>query len=219
MRSAQYIYATVLTFALAGTAAAQTAQTAPPRPTPAPTQSTYGSSTDSHWLASGFVGGGWNTTSDSPRIDTNGTGVNFGGQIAYLWRGYVGPEFLANWTPSFDVTTALVDGSPHVAPLAKGAGAAISAAASWHSPTVLASAATSGTTTQTPLTTFQGRRTNRSSRVFSPGSHTGRPAAASAFAGRTGRTARRAAVCTTPPDSRFAIVSACHGDGPTRFNA
>jgi hypothetical protein len=115
MRSAQYIYATVLTFALAGTAAAQTAQTAPPRPTPAPTQSTYGSSTDSHWLASGFVGGGWNTTSDSPRIDTNGTGVNFGGQIAYLWRGYVGPEFLANWTPSFDVTTALVDGSPHVA--------------------------------------------------------------------------------------------------------
>jgi hypothetical protein len=40
---------------------------------------------------------------------------NFGGQVAWLWHGYVGPEFLANWTPSFDVTSALIDGSPHVA--------------------------------------------------------------------------------------------------------
>jgi hypothetical protein len=111
MRSAQYIYATVLTFALVGTAAAQTA----PPPSPAPTQSTYASATETHWLASGFVGGGWSATSDSPRVDTNSTGADFGGQIAWLWRGYVGPEFLANWTPSFDVTSTLIDGSPHVA--------------------------------------------------------------------------------------------------------
>ena len=112
MRSAQYLFAVVLTFALAGSAAAQVTQ---PPPSTATTQPTYGSATVSHWLASGFVGGGWAVRTDSPRVDTNSTGANFGGQVAWLWHGYVGPEFLANWTPSFDVTSALIDGSPHVA--------------------------------------------------------------------------------------------------------
>jgi len=113
MRSAQYLSAAVLTFALAGSAAAQT--TSPP-PSTATTQPTYVSATVSHWLASGFVGGGFSTTIDSPNIESSSnSGVNFGGQVAWLWRGYVGPEFLANWTPSFDVTSALIDGSPHVA--------------------------------------------------------------------------------------------------------
>jgi hypothetical protein len=112
MRSAHYFFAVVLTFALAGSAAAQVTQ---PPPSTATTQPTYVGATVSHWLASGFVGGGWGVSTDSPRVDTNSTGANFGGQVAWLWHGYVGPEFLANWTPSFDVTSALIDGSPHVA--------------------------------------------------------------------------------------------------------
>ena len=113
MRSAQYLSAAVLTFALAGSAAAQT--TSPP-PSTATTQPTYVSATVSHWLASGFVGGGFSTTIDSPNIESsNNSGVNFGGQIAWLWRGYVGPEFLANWTPSFNVTNTILDNNPRVA--------------------------------------------------------------------------------------------------------
>jgi len=112
MRLAHYLFAVVLTFALAGSAAAQVTQ---PPPSTATTQPTYVGATVTHWLASGFVGGGWAVSTDSPRVDTNSTGANFGGQVAWLWHGYVGPEFLANWTPSFDVTSALIDGSPHVA--------------------------------------------------------------------------------------------------------
>ena len=109
MRSAQYIFAAVLTFALAGTAAAQTTP-----PSTATTQPTYVGETVSHWVASGFVGGGFSTTSDDPRIDNNNGGVTYGGQVAYLWRGIVGPEFLAEWAPSFDITSALIDGNTHV---------------------------------------------------------------------------------------------------------
>jgi len=112
MRLAHYLFAVVLTFALAGSAAAQVTQ---PPPSTATTQPTYVGATVTHWLASGFVGGGWAVSTDSPRVDTNSTGANFGGQVAWLWHGYVGPGFLANWTPSFDVTSALIDGSPHVA--------------------------------------------------------------------------------------------------------
>jgi len=112
MRSAQYIYATVLTFALVGTAAAQTA----PPPSPAPTQSTYAGGTGSHWLASGFVGGGFSANGDSPTIDNSSAGsVDFGGQVAYLWNGFFGAEFLADWAPSFGVDSVLIDGDTRVA--------------------------------------------------------------------------------------------------------
>ena len=113
MRSTQYLFAAILTFALVGTAAAQT--TSPP-PSTATTQPTYAGATVSHWLASGFVGGGFSANGDSPNIDNNSAGsVEFGGQIAWLWRGYVGPEFLADWAPNFDVTSAFIDGDTRVA--------------------------------------------------------------------------------------------------------
>jgi Outer membrane protein beta-barrel domain len=112
MRSAQYIFAAALTFALAGTAAAQTTSA----PSSATTQPTYVGSTVSHWLASGFVGGGFSASGDSPNIDSNSAGsVNYGGQIAWLWRGIVGPEFLADWAPNFDVSSSLIDGNTRVA--------------------------------------------------------------------------------------------------------
>src|SRR6185369_7173780 len=157
----------------------------------------------------------------------------------------------------FDVTSALIDGSPHVANYManaigvlhlgadgqfqpfisggfgrtaigadfldvqgssrKGGWGSNIGGARWRLSTRSASAVTSGTITQTPSTTFQARPTNRSSRASFPGSHIGKLPAASAFAGRTRWTAGRAAAYAS--DSRFASVSECHGDRPTRYIA
>jgi len=110
MRSAQYLFAAaVLTFALTGTAAAQT------QPPTATTQSTYAPATISHWLASGFLGGGFSTSGDSAVIPDNASGnFTWGAQVGYLWRGYVGPEFLFNTSRNIDVQSAFIPGNTRV---------------------------------------------------------------------------------------------------------
>ena len=110
MRSTDYVVAAALVFGLVGTAAAQTA----PAPTAATTQPTTYGETVSHWLASGFVGGGFGTSGDVANIDENAGGPAYGGQVGYLWRGMVGPEFLVGWAPSFDVTSAFIPGNTHL---------------------------------------------------------------------------------------------------------
>jgi hypothetical protein len=50
----------------------------------------------SHWIASGFVGTNFGASS-------NGATVDFGGSVGYLWRGWVGGEFLASFNPKFEV--------------------------------------------------------------------------------------------------------------------
>ena len=114
MRSAHYVLAAALAFGMAESASAQTTS---PGPSTATTQATTYGQTVSHWLASGFVGSGFNTEADSPTVDIdNGGGarVAFGGQVGYLWRGMVGPEFLVEWAPNFDVTSAFIPGDTHV---------------------------------------------------------------------------------------------------------
>lgn len=49
---------------------------------------------DSHWLASGFVGSSFGNEAADPSVD-------FGGTVGYLWRGIVGGEFQANFSPEF----------------------------------------------------------------------------------------------------------------------
>ena len=107
MRSTKYFVAAAFVVGLAGTASAQGTATTQP--------TTYGA-TVSHWVASGFAGGGFNasTSNDDPRIQENGGGVSFGGQVGYLWDGIVGAEFLAEWAPSFDVNAVFVDGNTHM---------------------------------------------------------------------------------------------------------
>jgi hypothetical protein len=109
MRSTAYVVAAALVFGLVGTAAAQTS----PAPSAATTQPTTYGATVSHWVGTGFVGGGFNASSDDPRIQENGGGVAYGGQVGYLWRGMVGPEFLFDWAPTFDVNALLIDGNAH----------------------------------------------------------------------------------------------------------
>src|SRR5258705_11011360 len=109
MRSATCFIATALALGLAGTATAQT-----PAYPPASTQPTTLGPTESYWTAAGFLGSIFGTGSDSVALDENSSGVAFGGQLAYLWHGYGGPEFLADWAPNLDGTTVLVDNNPCV---------------------------------------------------------------------------------------------------------
>lgn len=55
---------------------------------------------DSHWIASAFVG--TNTGGE----DSDGAGWDFGGQVGYLWKGAIGAEFLANFSPDFELDAA-----------------------------------------------------------------------------------------------------------------
>jgi hypothetical protein len=82
----------VCVLALPLSAAAQ--QTTTPAPANAPFP------IESHWLASGFLGSDFESDADDP-------GVNFGGTVGWLWRGVVGGEFQANFSPDFQLDTAL----------------------------------------------------------------------------------------------------------------
>jgi hypothetical protein len=50
--------------------------------------------TDSHWLASGFVGSNFGNDADEASLD-------YGGTVGYLWRGVFGGEFAASFSPDF----------------------------------------------------------------------------------------------------------------------
>jgi hypothetical protein len=72
----------------------------------------------SHWIASAFVGSNFSSNrNDVFGVETNNdhtTSINFGGQVGYLWRGYVGAEFLADFSPSFEMTNVLFENNPQV---------------------------------------------------------------------------------------------------------
>ena len=77
------------------------------------------------WMASGFIGTNFGSSRNNnnnlnlTRIEdlesNNSTSVNFGGQVAYLARGVIGGEFLADFSPglgTFD--NLLFESSPNV---------------------------------------------------------------------------------------------------------
>jgi len=55
---------------------------------------------ESHWLASGSLGSDFEADAEDP-------GVNFAGTIGWLWRGVLGGEFQANFSPDFQLDAAL----------------------------------------------------------------------------------------------------------------
>lgn len=111
MRSAQYLLAASLAFALPASALAQT--TAQPQ-TAAPTAYTYGGSTDDNqWIASGFVGSNFSLNTDNLNVNDDSS-INFGGSIGYMWHRAIGAEFLADFSPQFSVNTLLVANDPHM---------------------------------------------------------------------------------------------------------
>src|SRR5689334_522529 len=74
-----------------------TSQTPPQTPSTTTTKSDdngggsgWFSATQSRWTAAGFVGANYGAS-------TTGSSVDFGGQVGYLYRGFIGGEFLADF--------------------------------------------------------------------------------------------------------------------------
>jgi hypothetical protein len=91
----------VLTALVAWPAAAVAQDTTTTTTTTAPAVQTadlddYDGPTDSHWLASGFVGSNFGRDSSEANVD-------FGGTLGYLWNGVLGAEFQANLSPDFEL--------------------------------------------------------------------------------------------------------------------
>lgn len=87
-RPTHFLTAAAFTLAMSGIAAAQT-----------PTAPDVAGDTRSSWVATGFLGSNFGTTNDNLEIES-GASLNFGGQIAYLWKGTVGGEFIADFAPN-----------------------------------------------------------------------------------------------------------------------
>jgi opacity protein-like surface antigen len=108
MRVSQYVIAAVLIGVWSAPAAAQTS--ASPQPVTqqgATTAATYAGTVGSHWVASGVIGSSFG-------LSTTDASIDFGGQLAYLWGGVFGAEFLASYTPTFQVDNIFLADDPHV---------------------------------------------------------------------------------------------------------
>jgi hypothetical protein len=55
---------------------------------------------ESHWLVSGSLGSDFESDAEDP-------GVNFAGTAGWLWRGVIGGEFQANFSPDFQLDGGL----------------------------------------------------------------------------------------------------------------
>ncbi len=65
------------------------------------------SATQSRWTAAGFVGANYGAS-------TAGSSVDFGGQVGYLYRGFIGGEFIADFAPRFNMANAFLADRPNV---------------------------------------------------------------------------------------------------------
>jgi len=93
--------AAVLALAATG-AAAQTPPAASAQAAPI-----LGTTNPNQWFASAFIGSNYGATAE-------GSSVDFGGAVGYLWNRMVGGELLASFAPSFHLTNALLASSPNV---------------------------------------------------------------------------------------------------------
>src|SRR5262245_5574284 len=124
MRIADFVITAAVVAGLSGSAMAQTPNTPQTAPSPAAQANTNNynnnyNSDDDHWVASAFVGTNFGTGFSSTNlldIDTSNsnTSFNFGGQVAYLWGGYVGVEGLAEFSPSFELSNILFENKPDI---------------------------------------------------------------------------------------------------------
>jgi hypothetical protein len=75
--------------------------------------------TSSRWIASGFVGSNFNNNSNelfnnlstSANTTSSGNSVDFGAQVGYLWHNIAGAEFLAGFTPNFQMQNSSLPGN------------------------------------------------------------------------------------------------------------
>jgi hypothetical protein len=103
MAASHFMVAAAVTAALTGTATAQTTVSSNATPSAqVSTSATTAGATRSHWLASGFLGTSLNTTTRNTELIANKDEhrLGYGGQAGYLWRGVLGGEFVADFSPT-----------------------------------------------------------------------------------------------------------------------
>jgi hypothetical protein len=99
MRTQKWLLAAAIVLGVPMIAAAQTTTTTG---TTAQTTTAYDlDAPPSHWMVSGFVGSNFGA-------QTDGTSVDLGGSLGYLWRSAVGLEFLAGFSPNFELENSAV---------------------------------------------------------------------------------------------------------------
>jgi opacity protein-like surface antigen len=101
----EVVAACALTIALPAISAAQARQTAPPPPSQ--NERASFNDHDNTWIATGFLGSNFGARADE-------SSVQFGGQLAYLYRGVFGGEVLADFAPHFRLDNPLLAGNPAV---------------------------------------------------------------------------------------------------------
>ena len=92
---------------------------APPPPPPPPPPAPAPTTTYMPWVASGFIGSSFSTSSNTllQTVNTDNNvpaGLTYGGQVGYLWHGIVGGEFIADFAPDVGFDSILFATQPHV---------------------------------------------------------------------------------------------------------
>jgi hypothetical protein len=67
----------------------------------------YDTDAPSHWTASGFVGSHFGESVEGSQLD-------FGGSLGYMWRGAFGAEFLAGFSPNFQFANNILGEEPQI---------------------------------------------------------------------------------------------------------
>lgn len=112
-------------FAQEGSGAGSSQQTAtnPPPPVNLAVAPTTPSDSGRNWVVSGFIGTNFGSSRNNDNggllglenFNSSSTSANFGGQVAYLGRGVIGGEFLADFAPSIGTfNNVLFEDSPNV---------------------------------------------------------------------------------------------------------
>jgi hypothetical protein len=91
---------------LPGVARAQSAN--PPAAVPPATPASLYGITRSHWIVSGSVGSNFGGSTSADRS------ANFAGQLAYMWKGVIGAEALADFAPSLRIDNLALAQHPQV---------------------------------------------------------------------------------------------------------
>src|SRR3954468_20037390 len=120
MKRTEFVIAAAMIAGLSCPAFAQQGS-APPATTNPPANQGIANTSDNlrSWMVSGFLGTNFGSSrkdsADLENFDTSSTSANFGGQLAYLGRGVIGGEFLADFSPGLNTfDNVLFDRSPNV---------------------------------------------------------------------------------------------------------
>jgi hypothetical protein len=117
MRIADFVITAALVVGVSGTALAQNSNNS---------NNTSGFDPEGHWFASAYLGsnfGGPNSTvqnlanlTNNSDIDTgSNASINFGGEVGYVFNGAYGAEFMANYSPNFELGNVLLVRRPGLA--------------------------------------------------------------------------------------------------------